>query len=133
MDRKLQIFIELLIIHIKTKTTDTQFHKDLEKAYELAFDSFHFVSEMMQDLWLEDSTTREENWLKSYTLIEELKTLINNEIHTNSEIGFDNRLRTLSERLVDMCGTFKQYKTETEENNEEEIETPKQKNILQRF
>jgi translation initiation factor 2 alpha subunit (eIF-2alpha) len=61
MQKVFDIFKELLAeIHIPTKTTDTQFHKDSEEAYELAFDIFHLVSEMNQDIEKDPSVDEDE-------------------------------------------------------------------------
>ena len=123
MDRLLQIHNRLLQIHIESKTTGTQFHKDTEKAYELAFDVFHLLSEMRQNLWLDENTDCEESGQEAYDLLEEMKSFVYDLAASNKDVGYDNLIRSLAERLADMCGTFKQYtKKQEEEEEQEEID-----------
>ena len=125
MDKK-QIFDRLLAIHIESKTTGSQYHKDTEKAYEFAFDAFHTTEEMKQDLGLSQASDCEDTGQEAYDLIENLKAIIEKDVKQNKDIGYDNRLRGLAERATDLCGTFKQYtkEQEEEEDTEEEIENP---------
>lgn len=121
----LKNFLRLLEIHIQSKTTGTQFHQDTEKAYELAFDCHHLSSEMEQDLWVEPTTDEDRNWQETYDLLEWLKDELQKRIDGNEDIWYDNRLRGLYERVTDMCGTFRQYVKEEEEETETEETTPK--------
>lgn len=123
--RKVKIFLRLLEIHIGSKTTGTQFHKDTEKAYELAFDHLHLTEEMKQNLWVGITTTCDENWQESYDLLKELKVINEEEVKSNEDIGYDDELRGLARRMTDLCGTFKQYTKEIEEDEEEEEEPKK--------
>ena len=128
MEILLSNFLRLLEIHIQSKTTWTQFHKDTERAYELAFDCFHLLSEMLQDLWNEPTTDEDKSGQESYDLLESLQNTINDMIDNNKNKWFDNRLRTLSERLVDMCWTFRQYtdEEEPEEEKDDKEEEPEE-------
>ena len=94
MKKAFDIFQELLMeIHIPTKTTDTQFHKDSEKAYELAFDIAHLIAEMNQDIEEAESIEVDKVGPRAYELVEELKDILTEEIVNNDDIGKDNLLR----------------------------------------
>jgi hypothetical protein len=45
-------------------------------------------------------------------LVEELKTILEEEIAENDDIGKDNLLRGLYERTNTVCGTMRQYAKE---------------------
>lgn len=134
MDKLFQIYKRLLEIHIQSFTTWTQFHKDTEEAYNLAFDVFHLNSEMKQALWQEPTTDCEENGQEAYNLIEEMKAINESLVKANKDIWFDNNLRTLAEKLTLMCWKFRQYTEAQEEEEEESNETILRKpNILNNF
>lgn len=116
-------FLKLLFIHIMSKTTGSQFHKDTEKAYEWAFDCLHLTHEMEQDLWLVETTNQEKSGQESYDLIEAIKKELEDMVEENDNIWYDNRLRGLVERWVDLCGTFRQYTKEEDKEEPGEIET----------
>ena len=119
-NRLLQIYIRLLIIHIQSFTTWTQFHKDTERAYEELFDIFHPIQEMLQAMGQEPTTDWCEDWQEAYDLIEEAKTIVEWLVKWNKDIWYDNLLRTKLENLNLLCGTFKQYTKEMEEEEEQE-------------
>lgn len=64
------IFSRLLEIHISTKTTNTPFHEDSAKAYELAFDCDHEIREMKQDIGEDEPKEVEEVGVEAYELVE---------------------------------------------------------------
>lgn len=122
--RTFQIFARLLAIHIATKTVNTPFHSDTEKAYTLAFDIDHQIREMRQDLEIDACSEVEDVATESYDLAEELKAYLKDEIKTNKDIGMDNLLRTLYERANGVCGTLRGYAKEAkEEEAEDETES----------
>jgi len=79
MDKKLQqlfeIYKTILIAHITTKTTDSQFHEKSEGWYNLMFDVFHTIAEKRQDLQI-DSPVSETVYNDVYDSIEKAKTII---------------------------------------------------------
>ena len=115
-NRLLQIYVRLLIIHIQSFTTGTQFHKDTEKAYDLLFDTFHTIQEMLQATGQTPTTNCDNDGKEAYDLIEEAKEIVIGLVEDNEDIGYDNLLRGKVEDLNLLCGTFKQY---TEENDME--------------
>ena len=126
MDKK-EIFQRIFDIHVQSKTTGTQFHKDTEKAYELAFDYMHLTSEMEQNLDEAETTDSCESWQEVYNLLQELKSMNEKTVKENEDIGYDDELRGLARRLTDICWTFRQYTTKAEE--EEETEQIAEKSI----
>lgn len=122
--RTFQIFARLLAIHIVTKTVDTPFHNDTEKAYTLAFDIDHQIREMRQDLALDNPSQVDDVAKEAYDLVEELKKYLADEIKTNKDIGMDNLMRGLYEKANGVCGTLRGYVMEAEEEeSEDETET----------
>lgn len=67
IDKALDTYITLLILHINTKTTDYTFHIASEDLYKKAFDIFHSVAERAIDLWIEI------NPMEDYTTIANIK------------------------------------------------------------
>lgn len=123
--RTFQIFARLLAIHIATKTVNTPFHSDTEKAYTFAFDIDHQVREMRQDLALDACSEVEEVAPEAYDLVEELKKYLADEIKANKDIGMDNLLRGLYERANGVCGTLRGYAMEAKEEAMEDEAKPK--------
>lgn len=120
MDELFEIFKKLLVdIHIPTKTENTQFHKDSEGAYELAFDCFHLIKEMNQDIEEDEEVEVKEVGAEAYSLVERIKEILAEEISNNDDIGKDNLLRGLYERANSICGTMRQYSKEEEDEEDE--------------
>ncbi len=110
MNRIFQIYKRLLEIHILTKTTDKNwFHKDLETAYENAFDVFHKVDELKQDLEIEKSSTVESVATEAYELQEELKKLIQVMVKSNEDIAMDELLRWLALSTAGICWDLRKH------------------------
>lgn len=49
--KAIKAYIEMLSIHIDTKTSDSEFHKDTESFYETLFEVAHKIWEKHVDLW----------------------------------------------------------------------------------
>ena len=125
-----EIYKRLLEIHIASKTACKNFHADTETAYDLAFDCFHLTEEMKQNLGEAKPLTPEDAEQEAYDLMEELKTLLKEEM--DGDTGMDNLARSLYEKVNGACGDLKRYlpeKSETEEMDEEE-EKPTKKSIF---
>ena len=129
-NRLLKIYIRMLVIHIQSLCTWTQYHKDTERAYETLFDTAHPILEMLQALWQEPTTDCEDSWQEAYDLIEEAKGIVEELVRWNKDLGYDNLLRGKLEDLNMLCGTFQQYTFKQED--EEQTET-KRKSIMQRW
>ena len=119
-NRLIQIYTRLLVIHIQSLTTGTQFHKDTERAYEELFDTAHPILEMQQALGQEPTTCAEETGQEAYDLIEEAKAIVEWLVKEDKDNGYDNLLRTKLESLTMLCWTFQQYTKEQDEEEEQE-------------
>lgn len=53
IDKALDTYITLLILHINTKSSDYTFHTASEDLYKKTFDIFHSIAERAIDLWME--------------------------------------------------------------------------------
>jgi len=115
MDRKLQIYIALLLLHIKTKTVCPLFHEKSQDWYELGFDVAHGILEKNQDLEIDKPIDDKEAKTQAYALLQELKTIISAEVKTNKEIGKDNLLRGLYDKLDFACGNARAFLSEEKE------------------
>jgi len=77
----IKAYLELLEIHINTKTTDIVFHRETEKFYEKLFEISHNLWEKYVDLgWnlREDKESLEQLKLKTFEIISSLKKEIEN-------------------------------------------------------
>jgi len=114
MDKQLArvfaIYKRFLEIHILTKTTDKNwFHKDTESAYDNAFDVFHKISEIRQDLEMDTPDMVSEVATEAYTLQEELEDLLRKMAESNKDIALDNLIRWLAESSAGICGSLRKH------------------------
>jgi DNA-binding ferritin-like protein len=72
LDRALDTYITLLVLHINTKTKDPIFHKESESFYKEVFEMFHSIWERSVDLWLAIDTNND----YSETAFAKLKLLL---------------------------------------------------------
>lgn len=109
--KALQAYIEMLEIHIDTKTTDIVFHQTTEKFYETLFDIAHSIWEKHVDLWGTLRTdTLEDKKQKAYDIITNLKKELE-DYKRNHEIslGTEDLLGSLANDLEDIQGTSKAF------------------------
>ena len=96
----LKAYIEVLKIHIGTKTIDRNwnFHTFTEDVYEKLFDVFHLLAERMEDIekWEYTIEDCEESKQKIYDIIEQIKDKV--ELEKNN---YTTGYRKLSEDLID--------------------------------
>lgn len=114
MDKQLQrvfaIYKRLLEIHILTKTTDKNwFHKDTEDAYNNAFDVFHKIKELNQDIEVDTPDTVEAVAEQAYMLQEELSSIIKEFVKSNKDIAMDELLRGLALSTAGICGNLRKH------------------------
>lgn len=77
--KALNAYIEMLALHIDTKTTDAVFHGETEWFYETLFDVAHKIWEKHVDLWGKLSETSLDNKKKqAHMIIENLRKEIEN-------------------------------------------------------
>lgn len=126
MDKLFNLYKRVLLAHIMTKTTNSQFHEKSEEFYDLLFKCFHLISEKEQDIWLADAWDCEEHIDDTYNTLEEAKVIIEARIKQKNSVWMDNLLRGLADELEWACGNAKAFiKEEEYEEEEEEETTPK--------
>jgi len=103
------IFESLLIAHIATKTSYSQFHEKSAEFYELAFDCFHLIGEKMQDLELKDALDNEDVFNQSYKDLIDLKDALNEMVKEKNSVGMDNLIRSLIDRTESACGNARAF------------------------
>ena len=127
----------MLDLHIGTKAVDVVFHKESEAFYDMLFDIFHQVSEKNQDLEIDEPTDCESAKLEAYSLLEEAKSELEGMIKSNKDMGMDNLLRDLLDKLQFQIGTargfynhVKEEETPEEDMSEPMEETPTKKQLF---
>ncbi len=127
MPKLFQIYKKLLEIHIATKALDKVFHEATEKAYDIAFNAFHTLSEKHYDLKddvLNKGENCEEMKSEAYDLIESLISELEDMKDTVST-GFDDQVRGLLNDAESVCGMLRGFIKEEEDEVEEPKETKK--------
>lgn len=110
MDKQLITnYIEILKLHVGTKTTDIVLHNFLKDVYELLFVILHDISEKEQDLWLEDSIDCEEASTDMMEILDSTKEYLESRIKEKNSAGMDNLLRSLVDKLEWTIGTAKWF------------------------
>jgi hypothetical protein len=110
IEKIFNIFKELFVLHVLTKTTDTVFHEIVSKKnYEKAFEIVHSIYEARQNIGLDSSIDCEEAGERSYNCIVELKSIIEEMVKSNKDIGLDNMLRSAAEQVNDLVGNNSAY------------------------
>lgn len=110
LSRVFAIYKRFLEIHILTKTTDKNwFHKDTESAYDNAFDVFHKISEIRQDLEMDNPELVVSVATEAYDLQEELETILRDMAKINKDIALDNLIRWLAESSANICGNLRKH------------------------
>jgi len=71
-----QLYKQVLLAHIETKTTEPLFHEKSEEFYNLLFEAFHTISEKRQDLQLDTPQDCETNIQNTYNALEEAKGIL---------------------------------------------------------
>ena len=110
-ENALQAYIEMLTLHIDTKTTDALFHKESEKFYEVLFDVAHEIGEKYVDLWgnIKELPLQEKK-NKANKIIKELRQAIE-EYKENNEVSLwtEDLLGSLSNDLENIEWTSKWF------------------------
>lgn len=78
-EKSIKAYLEMLTLHIDTKTTDVVFHKETEKFYDTLFDVAHSIWEKYVDLWWTlDSDSLIEKEKRANLIISNLRKEIEN-------------------------------------------------------
>lgn len=122
MNRLFELYKQVLLAHIQTKTTCPLFHEKSADFYELLFDVFHEISEKRQDNEV-DAPGNEEALIQStYDAIEEAKSIVEGMVKEKNSVGMDNLLRGLVDKLEFACGNARGFiEEEKEEVDYDEI------------
>lgn len=120
LERLFALYKTVLLAHIGTKTTESQFHEKSEGFYELLFDVFHLVSEKRQDVGTDEPTDCSAAIESTYSALEEAKSVLEAMVKEKNSVGTDNLLRGLLDRLETACGDARAFVTEEEEEDETE-------------
>ncbi len=102
--KAIEAYIEMLQIHINTKTTDADFHEETEGFYETLFDVAHKIWEKHVDLWGQlTGETLDQKKKRANTIIVNMKKEIETH-HKNEEItlGTEDLLGSLANSLEDI-------------------------------
>lgn len=122
METKLfELYKKVLIAHIESKTTYSQFHEKTQEFYELLFECFHSISEKKQDLGLDKPTDDETLTKQVYDSLEEAKSYLETMIKWKNSVWMDNLLRGLCDKLENACWNAKAFI----EEEQEEVKEPK--------
>lgn len=108
-EKALELYIEMLQIHITTKTMDDTFHKNTERFYEVMFDCAHQIWERYVDLW---GSLKEWSIEKLHKRANEIIVEMKKEIEKFNEewkasFGTEDLLWTLANDLEDIEWTSK--------------------------
>lgn len=136
MEQIFEIYKQILSAHIKTKTVCPLFHEKSADFYELLFDIFHEISEKRQDIEVDMPWDEKALIQQTYDNLEETKSIIEEMINSNKNIGMDNLLRGIMDKLDFACWNARWFIQEEEEENEEEMEVetlPIKKTLLKRL
>lgn len=109
--KAVKAYIEMLSIHIDTKTTDADFHKDSEWYYETLFEVAHKIWEKYVDLWGKLSEiTLDEKKKKANAIIENIRKEIENYKENNKvSLGTEDLLWSLANDLENIEWSSKAY------------------------
>ncbi|MDD2745608.1 MAG: hypothetical protein PHU93_03665 [Candidatus Gracilibacteria bacterium] len=109
--KALAAYLEMLEIHIDTKTTDTLFHEKTADFYEHLFEIAHKIGERYVDL---DGTLRTDSLIdkkkRVYEIISNLKKEIElYEGENQLTLGTEDLLGGIADELEDLEGTSKAF------------------------
>lgn len=109
--KALKAYLEMLEIHIDTKTTDIVFHEKTQDFYEKLFDVAHSIWERFVDL---DGNLRDDSLEDKKKRANEIISNLQKEIesyHKNNEMTLwtEDLLGWLADELEDIKGTSKSF------------------------
>jgi hypothetical protein len=127
MDKNLARLFELykivLLNHISTKASYSQFHEKSASAYEALFDAFHSIAEKRVDCEIDILDDEEGVVQGTYDAIEEAEKIIETMTKQNNSIGMDNLLRGIADRLEGVCGDMRAFVSEEADEDKDKTES----------
>lgn len=109
--KALEAYVEVLSLHIDTKTSDALFHSESEKFYETLFDVAHKIWEKEVDLWLHiEELSLQEKKDRAYDIIENLLNDIE-DYKDNNEVSLwtEDLLWSLANSIEEIKWTAKWF------------------------
>lgn len=109
--KALEAYVEMLTIHIDTKISDYDFHKETEEFYNVLFEAAHLIGEKHVDLGgsLGDDTLKEKKQ-KAHDIIAALREAIQKENEKkDTTLGTQDLLGSLANKLENIEGTSKSF------------------------
>ena len=109
--KALQAYVEMLELHIDTKTSDALFHNESEKFYETLFDVAHEIWEKYVDLWWKlKEISLQEKKNKANEIIKNLREEIENYKENNDvSLWTEDLLGSLANDLENIEWTSKWF------------------------
>lgn len=109
--KALTAYLEMLQIHINTKTSDLLFHEKTADFYEKLFEVAHQIGERYVDL---DGQLRDDSLYlqkqRAHDIIKNFKNELEQYVENNSlTLGTDDLLGGLADELEDIHGTSKAF------------------------
>ncbi len=109
--KAMDAYVEMLILHIDTKTMDAEFHEMSARFYETLFNTAHTIGEKYVDLGNKiDKWTLQEKIKLANKLIAEVKVAVEKEEKKKTtSLGTKDLLGTLANDLENIQGTAKSF------------------------
>ncbi len=107
--KAVKAYLDMLQIHIDTKTSDTDFHKETEVFYETLFNVAHTIWEKYVDLWGKlTNETLEQKKQRANDIVVNMRQEIE-AYNKNNEISLwtEDLLGSHANSLEDMEGSFR--------------------------
>ena len=110
----LKAYIEVLELHIDTKTNDYIFHKESENIYKELFEIAHSLGEKHVDLWWTIDWKTLDKRKKSLLILQNLKEKIEKyKQEENVSLWTEDLLWSIANKLEDMIWTSKSLAEKT--------------------
>ena len=119
MEELFNLYKNVLLAHINTKTTEPFFHQKSEEMYDLMFKVFHLVSEKRQDNEIDSSGDCDEHIQTTYDSLNKAKDILEGMVKEKNSVGMDNLLRSLLDELETACGNARAFINEEKEEEGE--------------
>ncbi len=109
--KAIKAYIEMLTIHIDTKTMDADFHEETEDFYEKLFEVAHLIWEKHVDLWSHISeSSLEDKKVQANNIIKSLREDIEKYAKDNDiSLWTEDLLWSLANQLETIEGTSKAF------------------------
>lgn len=121
MEKLFELYKRVLLSHIQTKTTHSQFHDKSESFYEAMFDVFHLLSEKRQDTWVDECEDDDVLIKDAYDAIEEAQSVLIKMTKETNTIGTDNLIRSLLDSIEGVCWNARAFICEEKDEEKDDM------------